>query len=169
VDAYHKLEDDRKTLIFVGDGELRQSLGNYVDEIGVESVRFFGFQNRDQIARYYAISDWIVLPSIRETWGIVVNEAMCFGLPVIVSHQVGAGIDLVSHGWNGYHVGIDDDALAMCMKEIAGLPEADRWQMGVRSLDTMKAWSDRDLAESLVRNIEYTRGQRPGPEDQESV
>ena len=85
VSAYHQLDHERKSLIFVGDGDLRHSLENYVDEVGASSVNFFGFQNRIEISKYYAIADLLVLPSVRETWGIVVNEAMCFGLPVIVS------------------------------------------------------------------------------------
>jgi glycosyltransferase involved in cell wall biosynthesis len=113
-------------------------LQNYVDELGTGSVYFFGFQNRGQIAKYYAISDVLVLPSVRETWGIVVNEAMCFGLPVIVSHQIGAGIDLVTDGRNGYSVETDVDSLFRSIKQIAELSEEERSLMGRRSLDTMK-------------------------------
>lgn len=162
VEAYHQVDDERKSLIFVGDGELRQSLQNRVDELGASSVYFFGFQNRDQIARYYAISDVLVLPSIRETWGIVVNEAMCFGLPVIVSHQVGAGMDLVIDGQNGYTVDPDEDSLFRSLKQISELSEEEVSLMGLRSLDIMMEWANRDLADSLVRIIESVRDQKSG-------
>jgi glycosyltransferase involved in cell wall biosynthesis len=157
VEAYHQLDDERKTLIFVGDGDLREALQKHVDELGAGPVIFFGFQNRDQIAKYYAISDLLILPSLRETWGIVVNEAMCFGLPAIVSHQVGAGIDLIADGQNGYSVATDVDSLFSSIKRFTKLSEEERSLMGMRSLNTMKEWVRRDLAESLVNIIESAR------------
>ncbi|WP_289086038.1 glycosyltransferase family 4 protein [uncultured Sulfitobacter sp.] len=137
VEAYHQLDDERKSLIFVGDGELRQSLQHYVEELGARSVYFFGFQNRDQIVKYYTISDLLVLPSVRETWGIVVNEAMCFGLPVIVSIQVGAGVDLVADGRNGYRVPTDGDGLFLSIQQITDLISAQRaYEMNSKAIET---------------------------------
>jgi glycosyltransferase involved in cell wall biosynthesis len=162
VAAYHQIDDERKTLIFVGDGELRQSLQNYVDELGAASVFFFGFQNRDQIAKYYTISDVLILPSIQETWGIVVNEAMCFGLPVIVSQQVGAGTDLVTNGQNGFSVGTDVGSLLCSIRQFTKLSDEERLQMGRKSLDAMREWARRDLAESLVPIIKFVKTQQSG-------
>jgi glycosyltransferase involved in cell wall biosynthesis len=162
VAAYHQVDDERKTLIFVGDGELRQSLQNYVDELGAASVFFFGFQNRDQIAKYYTISDVLILPSIQETWGIVVNEAMCFGLPVIVSQQVGAGTDLVTNGQNGFSVGTDVGSLLCSIRQFTKLSDEERLQMGRKSLDAMREWARRDLAESLVPIIKFVKTQQSG-------
>ena len=66
-------------------------------------IHFVGFKNQTELPQYYAISDIFVLPSgLGETWGLVVNEAMCFSLPIIVSDLVGCGPDLVKHGENGY-------------------------------------------------------------------
>ena len=160
VDSYHRLDHDGKSLIFVGDGDLRQSLHNHVEDLGAESVRFFGFQNRSQISKFYAISDVLVLASVRETWGIVVNEAMCFGLPVIVSRQVGAGFDLVSNGENGYSVEIDGESLFLSMKQISELSQEERSQMGIRSVDTINEWAGRDLAGLLVKYVESVKGKQ---------
>ena len=160
IEAYHRLDHEGKHLILVGDGDLKHSLGDYVDEIGAESVRFFGFQSRDEIPKYYTISDLLVLPSVRETWGIVVNEAMCFGLPVIVSNQVGAGVDLIANGRNGYRVPPDGEDLFVTIQQIADLSEKERLLMGKRSIDIMKEWSNRNLSESLVEYIETIRAQR---------
>ena len=102
IQAFERVEQPNKVLIMVGDGDLRQSLEEYVARKEIESVHFFGFQNRQEIPKYYAASDALVLPSDQETWGIVVNEAMCFGLPLLVSDQVGAARDLVRHGYNGF-------------------------------------------------------------------
>jgi glycosyltransferase involved in cell wall biosynthesis len=90
-------------LLYVGDGELRLNLEKYTKEHNLKNVHFVGFKNQTEISKYYAISDIFVLPSdVGETWGLVVNEAMNFRLPVIVSDLVGCGSDLVKHGENGY-------------------------------------------------------------------
>jgi glycosyltransferase involved in cell wall biosynthesis len=160
IDAYHRIDKENKSLVLVGDGELRESLQIYVEELGAQSVHFAGFQNRDQISKFYAISDIFVLPSIRETWGIVVNEAMSFGLPVIVSDQVGAGEDLIAIGQNGYRVGTDGDSLFHSLHLVACLSDDRRISMGQRSVDIIKDWLNRDLAEVLILHLEDVWGKK---------
>lgn len=101
--AYKKLNDGNKVLVFVGDGVLRPVLEQYVREKGIKNVRFAGFQNQSELPRFYTAADIFVLPSgAGETWGLVVNEAMCFGLPVVASDMVGCAPDLVKSGENGF-------------------------------------------------------------------
>jgi glycosyltransferase involved in cell wall biosynthesis len=105
--AYEILSAERKTLgislVFAGEGFLRKSLENYAVKNNLKNVYFPGFKSQGQLLEYYALADIFVLPSgPGETWGLVVNEAMCFSLPVIVSDMVGCGPDLVRHGANGY-------------------------------------------------------------------
>ena len=96
-------------LIFVGNGPLRSSLERYSSEHNLKNVHFVGFKNQTELPLYYATSDVFVLPSgTGETWGLVVNEAMCLGLPIIVSDVVGCGPDLVYHGRNGYIFPVGD-------------------------------------------------------------
>jgi GxxExxY protein len=90
-------------LVFVGEGPLRKEIETYIKEKNLKNVFITGFISQAEIPKYYAIADIFVLPSgVGETWGLVVNEAMNFGLPVIVSDLVGCGKDLVKHGENGY-------------------------------------------------------------------
>lgn len=92
-------------LVFVGDGELYKELEGYARAHHIPNVHFEGFQNQTELARYYTAADVFVLPSgLGETWGLVVNEAMCFKLPVIVSDVVGCAADLVKDGENGFIV-----------------------------------------------------------------
>lgn len=130
-------------------------LQDYVANHNLDSVRFFGFQNRKALPKFYAISDILVLPSERETWGIVVNEALSCGLPVIVSDRVGAGPDLVRHGYNGFIFPRHDTvALASRIKELSELPQHERSIMGSRSLNILKDWTQRDLAEPLLQYLD---------------
>ena len=95
-------KDIRTSLVFVGDGNLRNKLETYAKNNHIQNVFFIGFRNQTELPEFYAMADIFVLPSDFEPWGLVVNEAMCFGLPVIVSNKVGAGGDLVKNGENGF-------------------------------------------------------------------
>ena len=155
LDAYHKLDMPQKALIFAGDGDARKSMELFVAQHNLESVYCLGFQNREEVLKLYGIADVVVLPSWRETWGMVVNEALCFGLPAIVSDQVGAGPDLVRHGYNGFvfHTG-DADELSSQIRELMLLPEDERRSMGARSLQLIQEWSDRDLVSPLLKQLD---------------
>ncbi len=88
-------------LLFVGDGELRLDLERSSKDL--PGVIFVGFKNQTELPKFYTLADVFVLPSgAGETWGLVVNEAMCFGLPVIVSNVVGCSSDLVLENKTGF-------------------------------------------------------------------
>jgi len=101
--AFEKANIKNSTLIFLGDGNLKLSLEKYVNDKNINNVIFIGFKNQSEIAKYYTIADLFVLPSgIGETWGLVVNEALNFSLPIIVSNLVGCNSDLVVNNQNGF-------------------------------------------------------------------
>jgi glycosyltransferase involved in cell wall biosynthesis len=92
----------RLHLLLVGDGPLREQLESQCSSSPAISTSFVGFQNQDTLASYYQAADMLVLPSReRETWGVVVNEALLNGLPCIVSDRVGCHLDLVKPGVTG--------------------------------------------------------------------
>ncbi|MDP2704155.1 MAG: glycosyltransferase family 4 protein [bacterium] len=95
--------DTEGELIMVGEGSLRKELESYVRNHSIKNVRFMSFVNQGALSEYYDEADIFVLPSgAGETWGLVVNEAMNFSLPVIVSDAVGCATDLVRQGTNGF-------------------------------------------------------------------
>ncbi|PMG02423.1 hypothetical protein BCV00_17320 [Vibrio breoganii] len=97
-----KIEFPRK-LILVGDGHLRSAIEEFIKINGLtELVILKGFLQRDDIVEQLSISHSLILPSISETWGLVVNEALASFLPVIVSDKCGCCLDLVQG--NGYLV-----------------------------------------------------------------
>jgi glycosyltransferase involved in cell wall biosynthesis len=88
-------------LVYLGNGPLREELENHAKQSFPGNVRFLGFQNQSQLSRFYHAADMLVLPSDRETWGLVVNEALHHGLPCIVSEGVGCAADLIEPGATG--------------------------------------------------------------------
>ena len=105
--------------LLAGDGPLRRTAENLATALAA-SVHFAGFLNQGEMGQAYAAADVLVLPSERETWGLVVNEAMAWGLPCIVSSEVGCGPDLVDPGITGYVFPLDDVAgLAALLRSAA--------------------------------------------------
>lgn len=105
-------------LLFAGSGELTDDLKRRAVELGVP-VHFTGFLNQTEMWKAYVPADAFVLPSTNgETWGLVTNEAMLFGLPVIVSDQVGCGPDLVIEGETGYVFSGGAEGLADAMAKL---------------------------------------------------
>src|SRR5207247_9742522 len=82
-------------LCIAGSGEQSEPLCNLAADLGLEWLVSVAFHNQSELPGLYAASDVFVLPSAQESWGLVVNEAMAAGLPVIVSDEVGAAPDLV--------------------------------------------------------------------------
>ena len=155
LDAYKKVDIPGKALAFVGDGPLMQTLRDHTVDHNIESVHFFGFQNRKEISKFYAIADVLVLPSDQETWGMVVSESLCFSLPVVTSEQVGASLDLVQDGYNGFTFPAGDvEALTERLQRLADLPETTRKKMGENSRRLMEEWSKRDLFKPLEQYLD---------------
>lgn len=90
-------------LVYAGDGSMRGQLQREAGQLGIQNrVRFLGFVNQSALPDCYCASDVMVLPSAYEPFGVVVNEAMLCGCPVIVSDRVGARFDLVTEGETGF-------------------------------------------------------------------
>ena len=110
-------------LLFVGDGELRSEMVEFITVNGLQHVTITGFKNQTELPECYVCGDIFVLPARFETWGLVVNEAMVFGLPVIASDGVGAAADLVESNVTGlvYPVG-DVKALTAHLRVLVESP-----------------------------------------------
>ena len=125
----------------VGDGPLRAAIEDYATRRNIRTVIMAGFQKQDALPQFYAIGDIFVLPSEYEPWGLVVNEAMSFGLPIMTTHGVAAAADLVGKE-NGvvYEPG-DIDSLAAGLQRLVHHKDQ-REAMGKRSADLLGKLKD---------------------------
>ena len=148
-------DSSRYCLVFVGEGEERAALEDFARRGGLDRVRFRGFVKQTEMPRYYDLADVFVLPSEREPWGLVVNEAMNFSKPVVASVDVGAAADLVEHGRSGfvYPVG-DTGALSSWLRAVLE-NEGLRTAMGNRAFDLVSKFDfeadRRGLLSALAR------------------
>jgi glycosyltransferase involved in cell wall biosynthesis len=143
-------KETQSGLVFLGDGELRGQLEEYVRERGLRNVRFVGFKNQTELAPFFAMADVFVLPSEFEPWGLVVNEALCFGLPVIVSDRVGAGGDLVRPGKNGFiYPAGDVAAMTGYLKELLLNPSL-RSSASQISQELIRSWGNPQVVDGVL-------------------
>ena len=110
---------DDAVLLYVGDGSLRSEIERRLRPRLQQRLIMPGFVNQSALGSFYAAADIFVLPSERETWGLVVNEAQQFALPVIVSDRVGCRHDLVVEGETGFVFPVGDlEALAARLRQL---------------------------------------------------
>lgn len=113
----------RVTLTILGDGPSRDRYRRMISPEWRHRIRFVGFVQPDGLPRHFAESDVFVLPSRYDGWGVVINEAVAAGMPVIATTAVGAAADLVEPGRNGFLVApADVMGLAAAMQRFADDP-----------------------------------------------
>jgi glycosyltransferase involved in cell wall biosynthesis len=119
-----------------------------------------GFLDQTQVSRAYVAADVFALVSSHdETWGLVVNEAMNFGLPIVVSDRVGSGADLVQSGHNGFVVPHDDlDALIAALDRLVVSGDLRR-RLGEASREMISAWTYDVTAAGLVAAVRAAVGE----------
>lgn len=142
-------------LLLVGDGPERPKLEQYARQRGLKNVHFLGFQNQGDLPRFYGIADIFVLPSERDPWGLVLNEAMCYGLPVIATDLVGASRDLIRPGENGFIYPVGDiGALVSTLQNLLDDSEK-RKAMGRSSLKLISDWNYETCVETIIDALKY--------------
>src|SRR5439155_16698329 len=137
-------------LVLLGDGPLRPEVDRLIGELGLTgAVHLPGFQQYPDLPTYYGLAGAFVHASTSEPWGLVVNEAMAAGLPVLVSDRCGCAPDLVADGVNGFTFAPQDHArLAGLMCRIAADPDR-RLAMSRASRARIGPWGPERFADRL--------------------
>lgn len=151
-DYCQKVVGDPWKLVLLGDGHLKQHIISYRDKLGLSnSVMLPGFKQYNELPAYYGLAGAFIHASTSEQWGLVVNEAMACGLPVIVSTPCGCTPDLVRNGYNGYTFDpYDTHELTVLMAHISS-NACNRAVMGQASRDIIGYWSLDAFTSNLVK------------------
>jgi len=148
-------------LVLVGSGQLEDGLRRQAAPLG-RRIRFCGYQQLDRLPDYYGLARALILPSVSESWGLTVNEAMASGLPVIVSRQCGCATDLVFPGLNGAIVDpLDPRDIARAIVEIAS-DDQRRLSYGAASRRIIDSFSLEMWSRALIGCNLTLQGQAPG-------
>jgi glycosyltransferase involved in cell wall biosynthesis len=164
LEAYSRLAPELRAtwaLLFVGDGIEQSELQARAAAIHPGNVRFTGFSHREQLPVYYALAEALVFPTHSDTWGLVVNEAMACGIPIVVSDAAGCVPDLVEDGWNGYVVPKNaPEKLSEALAKIACAPDLNA-TMGARSAQRIEQYSPQACAAGFVAAMNAAAAESP--------
>jgi glycosyltransferase involved in cell wall biosynthesis len=141
-------------LVLLGDGPLRPTIVKFRSGAGLDRcIHLPGFKQFDELPSYYALASAFIHASTTEQWGLVVNEAMSSGLPVLVSNRCGCAQDLVREGVNGFTFDPNDvSELARFMQRISA-PEFPLAQFGSQSSSIVANWGPQRFAEGLEQAV----------------
>ncbi len=139
-------------LIIVGDGADREELEKIVRVQNIPNVFFAGGVFWKDVPKYYALSDVFILPSLSEPWGLVVNEAMICGLPVIVSEKAGSA-ELIKENENGFIFNPNDKSGLISIMLKFTNNEVDAKKMSESSKNMIKNYSPKKSAEGIIKSI----------------
>jgi glycosyltransferase involved in cell wall biosynthesis len=170
LEAFQTLVSDDAVLLFAGDGTDRERLRGWATELGMgDRIRFSNYVPTDETPAYYALAYVLVLPSIttnnfKEPWGLVVNEAMNQGCPVIASDAVGAAAGgLVQDGINGIVVPErDSHTLRSALQRLFDQPDL-RERMSDNSRMIVSQWDNERMVLGFRRALDFVAGRIESP------
>lgn len=137
--AFSDINHPNIHLIIAGNGITEQDL-----ELHFAShprIHFLPFQNQSKMPALYGLTDVFVLPSLKETWGLAINEAMACGKAILVSDTCGAAVDLIDEGINGHSFKSNDpdDLKTKMILFLENKEKVDK--MGRQSLQKIEEWN----------------------------
>lgn len=126
-------------LRIVGEGELRQSLEQTLASVR-DRVEFAGFKDWNELPSEYASADVLCVPSRYDGWGLVVPEGLASGLPVIGTDRMGAALEFIETGRNGWLIpAADEESLFDAMREAALMSQQEFSEMGSEARASVSA------------------------------
>lgn len=147
--ALERMERSSFTLVVLGDGPLRAEFESETRRRGIKTF-FEGFRGAEELPAYYAACDVFVFPTLNDVWGLVINEAMACGMPVVSSTEAGASYDLVENGHNGWIVNpLDTARLAGILGELIADGEL-RKKMGEAGARAVRKFTPDSLADAIL-------------------
>lgn len=152
LDAYAELSPNLRSrvgLVFAGDGSGRSRLEARATEL--ETVQIAGFQQREQLAIFYGLADAFVFPTHTDPWGLVVNEAMACGLPVVCSSAAGCAADLIVDRQNGFLVAPKNIPQLTCALNELGQDSQLRAAMGHASMIKIQNYTPEACAAGMSK------------------
>lgn len=131
----------------VGD-EPTSEFSNWKEEKKLNNVHFVGFKEKEELNYYYLAADIFVLMTRSDVWGLVINEAMLFSLPIITTEKCVAGLELVEDGKNGFVIGVSDySTLVEKVKYLMG-DQNIRTEFGKESLNKIQKYTVENMSEA---------------------
>lgn len=144
------------TFLIVGDGEEKERIEDLGRKLGVNVVVTGFISDQKELFKHYFAGDIGIQPAEDEAWGLVINEEMSAGLPVIATNECGAVLDLVEDGRNGYVVEVNNiNKIADSIKRI--FKDNKENKMGLESIKIISDWTVEKSKDSFEKLLNYAK------------
>ncbi len=146
-------------LVIAGSGIEEENLKRLEVDLDVDGVHWVGFVQYQNLPKYFGLASAFVHPAKAEAWGLVLNEAMASGLPILSSRSVGAAHELVESSGNGYLFDPwSEDDMSQALMTVATSSPDDRNRMAQRSQEIVADWSPERFGKELYLAATVARG-----------
>lgn len=137
----------------VGGGQVDSSIQKIIKDNNLENIHFTGYKNKEELKKYYEAADLFVLATRIDTWGLVINEAMAYCLPVITTDYCVAGLELIKNGENGYIVPKENSSeLAAAIDKIVNDDKLMK-KMSINNLIKIQDYSIENMTEIIYKHL----------------
>ncbi|SCW52187.1 Glycosyltransferase involved in cell wall bisynthesis [Paenibacillus tianmuensis] len=152
--SFRELNASETSLLLIGGGPQEVQYKAYIQEHGMKNVVLLPFVQKNALIDYFKLADAFVLPTRYDVWGLVLNEALMFGLPLISTLNAGAAYDLIENGGNGFTIPAEDAGALTeaCRAILRGEEERSRYRS--RSLDFASRFTVDCMVESHLDAFE---------------
>lgn len=141
----------KKIGIYIVGDEPTEEFVLWKNNKNLDNVNFVGFKTKEELKKYYKAADLFVLPTRGDVWGLVINEAMAMGVPVITTDKCVAGLELVENGVNGYIVPTENSEILT--EKINKIFNEDYKQMGQNSLNKIRKYTIENMGKKHMEEF----------------
>lgn len=148
---------DEKYMLCIVGGEPNDYYKELVDQLSIRNIRFIPYKSKKDLYKFYHAADLFVLATREDIWGLVINEAMSAGLPIITTDKCVAGLELVKNDVNGYIVPVDDAIILRDRLERILISIEKRNSMGKNSLKIINKYTIENMVKKHLDVVEQER------------
>ena len=147
--------DKEYQLVIIGGGDEKNKYETIISENNFKNVRIVDYLPKDEVKQYYWAADVFVMPTREDVWGLVINEAMAAGLPIVSTNRCNSALELVEEGRNGYIVPVDNsNAMSDAIHKIVKMNDKEREIMGKRSLEKISEYTIEKIVSEHKKQME---------------
>lgn len=151
--AAKNVNDD--VCIYIIGGDPTEEYIQIMQKSNITNVKFVGFSPQEKLKKYYEIADVFVLPTRGDVWGLVINEALAFGLPVVTTDKCVAGLELIANGENGYIIPVDDvQALSNKINNLTNVSKEEKGKYYINNIKKAKEYTIENMAQKHIEIFE---------------
>lgn len=137
---------DKSIGFYIIGGKPTEEYSALKKSLHLNNVNFIDFKNKYDLFKYFKAADIFVLPTREDIWGLVINEAMAYGLPIITTDKCVAGLELIEDWKNGFIVPVDDEKILAEKISIALKDDELLEKMAINNLRKIKQYTIENMA-----------------------